>query len=254
MEPARVTLQFLEATFQGALKGTKLTGQTEPKRRSLQIFADFADSRLCLENKAVEKRRVSQKTADFCRKPQKTTGTRRKWQIGVCPLRFVPLSVALTLGGPTQALPSVNSSLKQREPPGLWVWKPPSLPLLSKVSVTPKPAILYLEPEVLQSGFGTNLLLWPGEFWENVSANFDGEFYPRIFQPCFFPSVSGPPKMSRPETSAFLSNFIFFERKHFSRRFSVYGGNQHMMISLEVVTCQRLPVIDVACSDSRLWR
>ena len=33
--------------------------------------------------------------SDLCRKPQKTVGTRRKLQIGVCPLRFVPLSVAL---------------------------------------------------------------------------------------------------------------------------------------------------------------
>ena len=38
----------------------------------------------------------SEKTADFRRKPLKTAGTRRKPQIGVCPLRFVPLSAALT--------------------------------------------------------------------------------------------------------------------------------------------------------------
>ena len=59
--------------FQGARKGTNLRGQTEPKRRS------------------------PQKTADFRRKPQKTAGIRRKPQIGVCPLRFVPLSAALIL-------------------------------------------------------------------------------------------------------------------------------------------------------------
>ena len=80
------------AQVQAALKGTNLRGQTEPKRRFSQIFAD---SRLFPENKAFGKRRFSQKTADFRRKPQKTAGTRRKPQIGVCPLRFVPLSAAL---------------------------------------------------------------------------------------------------------------------------------------------------------------
>ena len=77
--------------FRGALKGTNLRGQTEPKRRFSLIFAD---SRLFLENKAFGKCRFSQKTADFRREPQKTAGTRRKPQIGVCPLRFVPLSAA----------------------------------------------------------------------------------------------------------------------------------------------------------------
>ena len=75
---------------QGALKGTNLRGQTEPKRRFSLIFAD---SRLFPENKAFGKRRFSQKTADFRRETaEKTAGTRRKPQIGVCPLRFVPLS------------------------------------------------------------------------------------------------------------------------------------------------------------------
>ena len=49
-----------------------------------------------ITNKAFGKRRFSQKTADFRGKPQKTTGTRRKPQIGVRPLRFVPLSAALS--------------------------------------------------------------------------------------------------------------------------------------------------------------
>ena len=80
--------------FQGALKGTNLRGQTEPKRRFSQIFAD---SRRFLENEAFGKSRFSQETADFRRKPQKTAGTRSKPQIGVCPLRFVPLSAALCL-------------------------------------------------------------------------------------------------------------------------------------------------------------
>ena len=81
---------------QGALKGTNLRGQTEPERRFSRIFAD---SRLLLENEAFWKRRCSQKTADFRRKPQKTAGARRKPLIGVCPLRFVPLSAALNSQG-----------------------------------------------------------------------------------------------------------------------------------------------------------
>ena len=55
-----------EALSQAALKGTILRGQTEPKRRFSLIFAD---SRLLLENKAVGKRRFSQKTADLRRTP-----------------------------------------------------------------------------------------------------------------------------------------------------------------------------------------
>ena len=50
-----------------------------PKKRSIwktQIFA-------------------KKKKTDFRRKPQKNAGTRRKPQIGVCPLWFVPLSAAL---------------------------------------------------------------------------------------------------------------------------------------------------------------
>ena len=79
---------------------TRLRGQTyedEPSpnadfRRFLLTFAVFS---LLLENKALGKRRFSRKTADFRGKPQIFSGTRRKPQIGVCPLRFAPLSVAL---------------------------------------------------------------------------------------------------------------------------------------------------------------
>ena len=81
------------STGQGALKGTNLRGQTEPKRRFSLIFAD---SRLFQENKAYGKRRFLQKATDFRREPQIFAGTCRKPQIGVCPLRFVPLSAALT--------------------------------------------------------------------------------------------------------------------------------------------------------------
>ena len=59
---------------QAALKGTNLRGQTEPKRRFSLILAD---SRLLPEKEALG-------SADFRRKPQ----------IGVCSLRFVPLSAA----------------------------------------------------------------------------------------------------------------------------------------------------------------
>ena len=45
------------------------------------------------------KRRFSQETADFHRNPQKAAGTRRKPQIGICPLGFVPLSAALPKPG-----------------------------------------------------------------------------------------------------------------------------------------------------------
>ena len=48
-----------------------------------------------IENKAFGKRRFSQKTAGTRRKPQKTAGTRRKPQIGICALRFIPLSAAI---------------------------------------------------------------------------------------------------------------------------------------------------------------
>ena len=76
-----------------------LTGQTEPKRRFSQIFAD---SHLLLENDAIGKRRPSQKTADSRRNPQKSgtrrkpqkTGARRNPLIGVCPLGLLPLSAA----------------------------------------------------------------------------------------------------------------------------------------------------------------
>ena len=97
----KVAANFLEHSFgaffenQGALKGTNLRGQTEPKRRFSQIFADFCRFSSFPRNKAFGKRRFSQKTTDFRRKPQKTAGNRRKPQIGVCPLRFVPLSAAL---------------------------------------------------------------------------------------------------------------------------------------------------------------
>ena len=76
----------LEFTALGALKGTNLRGQTQPKRRFSQIFADFCRFSPSPGKQSIwetqifaENRRFSQETA----------------QIGVCPLRFVPLSAAL---------------------------------------------------------------------------------------------------------------------------------------------------------------
>ena len=60
----------------------------------------------------------------------------------------------------------------------------------------------------------------------NFSASFDGGFYPRIFWPCFS-GPSGPPQNSRPNLSAFLSNFTFSNPIIFKRQFSAYGGDQH---------------------------
>ena len=75
---------------QGALKGTNLRGQTEPKCRFSQIFAD---SRIFLENNAFGKRRFSKIFADFCRRPQKPAENRGLAFVPLGP-RFVPLSAA----------------------------------------------------------------------------------------------------------------------------------------------------------------
>ena len=80
---------FLESL--GGQGGDKPSPNADFSRFSLI----FADSRPFLENKAFGKRRFSQKTIDFRRKPLIFAGNRRKPQIGVCPLRFVPLSAAL---------------------------------------------------------------------------------------------------------------------------------------------------------------
>ena len=76
------------ASYQGALKGTNLRGQTEPKHK---IFADFC--RLAFPRKqSIRETQISQKTTES----QIFVGNRRKTQIGVCFLRFVPLSAALS--------------------------------------------------------------------------------------------------------------------------------------------------------------
>ena len=56
-----------------------------------------------------------------------------------------------------------------------------------------------LEPEVLQSRFGVDILFWPGEYLgklpANLSANFDDEIFTRIFQPCNFQGLRPPQKI-----------------------------------------------------------
>ena len=74
---------------QGALKGTNLRGQIEPRHRFSLIFAD---SRRFPENEAFGKRRFRRKPLIFKgnhRKPQEPAANRR------LSLRFVPLSAAL---------------------------------------------------------------------------------------------------------------------------------------------------------------
>ena len=97
--PQKVSKRSSRAESQGALKGRAEGDKPSPNADFRRFSQIFADSRLSLENKAFGKRRFSQETADFCRKPQKTAGTRRKPQIGVRPLRFVPLSAALRKSG-----------------------------------------------------------------------------------------------------------------------------------------------------------
>ena len=58
-------------------------------------------------------------------------------------------------------------------------------------------------------------------------ANFDSEFIGLVF-PGFQAAQKIHSQNSRPELSAFLSNFYFVEPKIYSRRFSAYGGDQNM--------------------------
>ena len=64
------------STHHGALKGANLRGQTEPNADFRRFSLIFADSCLFLENKAFGKRRLSQKTAENRRNPQKTADWR----------------------------------------------------------------------------------------------------------------------------------------------------------------------------------
>ena len=84
------------------------------------------------------------------------------------------------------------------------------------------------EFRVLQSGLGVNFLFWTGEFQEvsqRISiANLDGESFSLVF-----PAIQAPPppqihaQNSRPELSAFLSNFTFSNPKSTHADFLLMG-------------------------------
>ena len=84
-----------------------------------------------------------------------------------------------------------------------------------------------VDPNVLQSGFGVIFLFWPGEFNENCRgisqrismANFDCEFFGLVF-PFQAPQKKVHAQNSRPNLSAFLSNFAFSNPNFHARRFS----------------------------------
>ena len=84
---------FLGACYTKAMTPKKLWTllflEPSPTRRFLQVSLIFADARLFLEHK------ISQETADFRRKPQKTVGTRRNRR-----LAFAPLGLSLKRGPP----------------------------------------------------------------------------------------------------------------------------------------------------------
>ena len=80
---------------QGALKGTNLRGQTEPKRRFSLILADFRWFSPFPGKQSIWEAQIFEENRRFS---QETTGTRRKPQIGVCPLRFIPARAALFWG------------------------------------------------------------------------------------------------------------------------------------------------------------
>ena len=82
----------------------------------------------------------------------------------------------------------------------------------------------------MQSGFGVNFLFWPGEFWETcrrisqriLMANFDSEFLGLVF-PGFQATQKIHAQNSRPEMSAFLSNFTFLNPKFIHGDFLLTG-------------------------------
>ena len=100
-------------------------------------------------------------------------------------------------------------------------------------------------PDVMQSGFGVNFLFWSGEFEENcrrisqriLMANFDSEYFGLVF-----PGFQATPKVhaqnSRPELSAFLSNFTFL----FTAIFCSWGRPTN---GPPLVTLQCVPALNV---------
>ena len=92
----------------------------------------------------------------------------------------------------------------------------------------------YVGPDVMPSGFGVNLLFWSGEFMENcrrisqriLMANFDSEFFGLVF-PGFQATEKIHAQNSRPELSAFLSNFTFLNPKFIHGDFLLTGEANH---------------------------
>ena len=73
--------------FKGNQKGQTIWDKPNRIRSFSQIFADFCRFSLFLGIIAFRRRRFSQETADFRRKPQKTADFRRNW--------FVPFTLSL---------------------------------------------------------------------------------------------------------------------------------------------------------------
>ena len=72
----------------------------------------------------------------------------------------------------------------------------------------------YVDPEVLQSGFGVNFFFWSPEFSEicpKFLSELVSEFSPQFFRP-FSSRASGHPKELCPKLSAFLSNVSFLNQ------------------------------------------
>ena len=127
--------------------------------------------------------------------------------------------------------------------------KTPFLPNPPLVSPLPNGVGIDVEPEVLQSGFGVIFLFWPGEFLENcrqISRKFDGDFFPQIFRPYFFQSF--PPPNSRPNVSAFLSNFTFSNPNVFHAGFLLAGETKTFRLFI-FCWCQ----VESLCSRMLPW-
>ena len=69
-----------------------------------------------------------------------------------------------------------------------------------------------------------------GKLPVSFSAKFDGEFFPRIFRPCFarIPGPPPPPKKFTPRIVGIPLQFHFLEPKIYSHRLSAYWGDQDL--------------------------
>ena len=98
-------------------------------------------------------------------------------------------------------------------------------------------ASIFFGPDVMQSRFGVIFFCFGSascrKLLANFSANFDGEFDSEFFG-LGFAGFRPPKKMhaqnSRPELSAFLSNFTFLNPKFIHSDFSAYGGDQYFLL------------------------